>query len=57
MKDEYAGAAWNQLMENETKESIAEMLLDTFDENRRLRGRLKVLEEVMEGKNDTTDSA
>ena len=37
MKTKYAGAAWNALMEEETKESIAEMLLDAWDELRELR--------------------
>lgn len=38
MKDKYAGAAWNELMENETKESLAEMLLSSLDEIRQIRG-------------------
>lgn len=40
MNDKYAGAAWNQLMENETKESIAEMFLDSLTEIRELKVKL-----------------
>lgn len=38
----YAGAAFNALMEEETKEGVVVMLLDQFDENRRLRARLEM---------------
>lgn len=37
----YAGAAWNQLMENETKESIAKMYLDSLDIRRDLLEALR----------------
>ena len=41
MTNKYAGAAWNALMEEETKESIAEMLLDAWDQLRELKKQLK----------------
>lgn len=37
----YAGAAWNQLMESETKESIAKMYLDSLDIRSDLLAALK----------------
>lgn len=40
MNDKYAGAAWNQLMENETKESLAELYLDSLDRIRNLKKEL-----------------
>jgi len=38
--DSYAGACWNALMEEETKESIARMFIDGLRENRDLRKRI-----------------
>lgn len=39
----YAGAAWNHLMEEETKESIAKFYLDSIDTRRYLLTALKGL--------------
>lgn len=39
----HAGAAFNALMEEETKEGVVVMLLDQFDENRRLRTALRAV--------------
>jgi hypothetical protein len=49
MKDKYAGACWNALMEEETKESIAEMFMDALDELRATTKRIKELELLLEG--------
>jgi hypothetical protein len=37
MNDKYAGTCWNELMENETKESLAEMFIDGLDRQRTLQ--------------------
>lgn len=39
----HAGAAFNALMEEETKEGVVVMLLGQFDENRRLRTALRAV--------------
>lgn len=36
MSDKYAGACWNQLMENESKESIAELYMNSLARVREL---------------------
>lgn len=41
MKAEYSGACWNQLMENESKESLAEMLMDSWPKETLSRIRLE----------------
>lgn len=40
VKRNYAGACWNALMEEETKESIAELYIDLLAENHNLKSQL-----------------
>lgn len=37
----YAGAAWNSIMEEETKESLARLYLDLLDDYRNLKEELE----------------
>jgi hypothetical protein len=46
--EKYAGACWNQLAENESKESIAEMLIDSMRKCRALEAQNRALREALE---------
>lgn len=60
----YAGACWNELMYNETKESLAKLYIDQLDKNRRLTTEIEHLQrpyfdpdlnEVRKSLNEMTD--
>ena len=49
---QYAGAAWNQLMENESKESIAELYLASIARERGMREALEPFVRLFEKARD-----